>query len=59
VSLRFELDDIEKQKAEEMGLTATEDDRYRILEMHIELDLAGHTSTKIRTVNHRGLRFHM
>jgi hypothetical protein len=39
---RFELDDIEKQKAEEMGLTATEDDRYRILEMHIELDLPGY-----------------
>jgi hypothetical protein len=39
---KFELDDIEKQKAEEMGLTASEDDRYRILEMHVELDLAGH-----------------
>ena len=39
---KFELDDIEKQKAEEMGLTATEDDRYRILEMHIELDLPGY-----------------
>ena len=39
---KFELDDIEKQKAEEMGLAASEDDRYRILEMHIELDLAGH-----------------
>tara|TARA_R110000803_G_scaffold7744_2_gene24952 strand:- start:1584 stop:4055 length:2472 start_codon:yes stop_codon:yes gene_type:complete len=39
---KFELDDIEKQKAEEMGLAASEDDRYRILEMHIELDLVGH-----------------
>ena len=39
---KFELDDIEKQKAEEMGLSASEDDRYRILEMHIELDLVGH-----------------
>jgi hypothetical protein len=39
---KFELDDIEKQKAEEMGLTASEDDRYRILEMHIDLDLVGH-----------------
>jgi hypothetical protein len=39
---KFELDDIEKQKAEEMGLAASEDDRYRLLEMHIELDLAGH-----------------
>ena len=39
---KFELDDIEKQKAEEMGLSASEDDRYRLLEMHVELDLAGH-----------------
>jgi hypothetical protein len=39
---KFELDDIEKQKAEEMGLTASEDDRYRILEMHIDLDLVGY-----------------
>jgi len=42
---KFELDDIEKQKAEEMGLTATEDDRYRILEMHVELDLPGYEHT--------------
>ena len=37
-----ELDDIEKQKAEETGLTASEDDRFRILEMHINLDLPGY-----------------
>jgi hypothetical protein len=37
----YQLDDIEKQKAEEMGLTAIEDDRYRILEMHVLLDLPG------------------
>ena len=37
-----ELDDIEKQKAEEQGLTATQDNRYRILEMHVDLDLPGH-----------------
>jgi len=37
-----ELDDIEKQKAEETGMSATEDDRYRILEMHIDLDLKGY-----------------
>ena len=36
-----ELDDIEKQKAEEMGLSATQDNRYRILEMHVDLDLPG------------------
>lgn len=40
-----ELDDIEKQKAEEQGLTALQDDRYRILEMHVDLDLKGHEHT--------------
>lgn len=37
-----ELDDIEKQKAEENGMSAIQDDRYRILEMHVMLDLEGH-----------------
>jgi len=37
----FELDDIEKQKAEETGLSATDDERYRVLEMHVDLDLKG------------------
>lgn len=37
-----ELDDIEKQKAEEMGMSALQDDRYRILEMHVDLDLKGY-----------------
>ncbi len=36
-----ELDEIEKQKAEEQGMSATQDDRYRILELHIDLDLPG------------------
>jgi hypothetical protein len=36
-----ELDDIEKQKAEEQGMSAINDDRFRILEMHVDLDLAG------------------
>ena len=36
-----QLDDIEKQKAEEQGMTAIADDRYRILEMHVNLDIAG------------------
>jgi len=36
-----ELDDIEKQKAEENGMSAIQDDRFRILEMHVMLDLAG------------------
>ncbi len=44
----YELDDIEKQKAEEMGMSAIQDDRYRILEMHVDLDLKGyeHTNSK-------------
>jgi len=37
----YELDDIEKQKAEETGMSATQDDRFRILEMHVNLDLKG------------------
>jgi hypothetical protein len=37
-----ELDDIEKQKAEENGMSAIQDDRYRILEMHVMLDLEGY-----------------
>lgn len=35
------LDDIEKRKAEEQGMSATMDDRYRIIEMCVDLDLAG------------------
>jgi hypothetical protein len=38
----MELDDIEKQKAEEQGITALQDDRFRILEMHVDLDLPGY-----------------
>jgi hypothetical protein len=38
----YELDDIEKQKAEEMGMSAIQDDRFRILEMHVDLDLEGY-----------------
>ena len=37
-----ELDDIEKQKAEENGITAIQDDRFRILEIHVNLDLKGY-----------------
>jgi hypothetical protein len=36
-----ELDDIEKRKAEESGMSATSDSRYRVLEMHVNLDLPG------------------
>jgi hypothetical protein len=37
----IELDDVEKQKAEENGMSAIQDDRYRMLEMHVMLDLVG------------------
>lgn len=40
-----ELDDIEKQKAEETGMSAIQDDRFRILEMHVNLDLKGYEHT--------------
>ncbi len=36
-----ELDDIEKQKAEDQGMSALQDERYRLLEMHVSLDLPG------------------
>jgi hypothetical protein len=36
------LDDVEKRKAEEQGYSATEDDRYRVLEMHVNLNLEGY-----------------
>ena len=37
-----ELDDVEKQKAREQGFSASQDNRFRILEMHVELDLPGY-----------------
>lgn len=37
----YELDDVEKQKSEENGMSAIQDDRYRILEMHVDIDLPG------------------
>jgi hypothetical protein len=40
-----QLDDIEKQKAQEQGFTAIQDDRYRILEMQVDLDLPGYEDT--------------
>jgi len=39
-----ELDDIERQKAQEQGMSAIQDDRYRILEMQVNLDLKGFES---------------
>ena len=37
-----ELDDVEKKIAEKMGFSASYDDRYKILEMHVDLDLPGY-----------------
>jgi hypothetical protein len=34
--------DIEKKKAEDQGFTLTDDDRYQILEMHVDYDLPGY-----------------
>jgi hypothetical protein len=36
------LDDIEKKKAEQNGYSATSDDRFRILEMHINYQMPGY-----------------
>jgi hypothetical protein len=36
------LDEVEKKIAEKMGFRATSDDRFKLLEMHVNLDLAGH-----------------
>ena len=38
----YDMDDVEKQKAEENGMSAIQDDRYRILEMHVDLNLKGY-----------------
>lgn len=36
------FDDVEKKIAERMGFKASSDDRYKILEMHVTLDLPGY-----------------
>ena len=36
------LDDIEKRKGEEQGFSAIQDNRYRIIEMHVDYNLPGH-----------------
>jgi hypothetical protein len=39
------LDEVEKKIAEKMGFRALSDDRYKILEMNVELDLPGYEHT--------------
>jgi len=36
------LDEVEKKIAEKMGFRASSDDRYKLLEMHVDLDLSGY-----------------
>jgi len=38
----YDLDEVEKKIAEQMGFDATNDDRYKILEMNVDLDLEGY-----------------
>jgi len=37
-----EIEEVEKKIAEKMGFNATTDDRYKILEMHVDVDLPGY-----------------
>ena len=39
------MDEIEKKIAEKLGFKATTDDRFKLLEMHVELDLQGFEHT--------------
>lgn len=39
------LDDVEKQIAEQLGFKATVDSRYKLLEMHVNIDLEGYEHT--------------
>jgi hypothetical protein len=36
------LDEVEKKIAEKMGFRASSDDRYKLLEMHVDIDLEGY-----------------
>ena len=40
------LDEVEKKIAEKMGFRASTDDRYKLLEMHVDLDLPGYEDEK-------------
>ena len=39
------MDEVEKQKANEQGFSASMDDRFQILEMHVDMDLEGYEDT--------------
>ena len=38
----YDLDEVEKKIAEKMGFSASSDDRWKLLEMHVDLDLEGY-----------------
>ena len=40
------MDDVEKQKAKEQGFNASVDDRFQLLEMHVDIDLEGYEDEK-------------
>lgn len=50
-----EFDDIQKRKDEADGFSAIKDDRYRILEIHTELDLEGYEDTDSDTGEETGI----
>ena len=39
------IEEVEKKIAEKMGFNATEDDRFKLLEMHVDLDIEGYEDT--------------
>jgi hypothetical protein len=42
----YDLDEVEKRIAEKMGFSASTDSRWKILEMHVDLDLEGYEDKK-------------
>jgi hypothetical protein len=49
------LDEVEKKIAEKLGFRATTDDRFKLLEMHVDLDLPGYAHTDEDTGEETGL----
>ena len=52
------MDEVEKRIAEKMGFRATQDDRFKLLEMQVDLDLKGYEHKDEDTAKKRGLRSH-
>jgi len=51
------MDEVEKQKAEDQGFSATMDDRFQLLEMHVNIDLPGYSDVD-EDNNETGIRQH-